>query len=108
MQLTQNWQELEATLSKIIAKTWIDEQFRQQFISKPADILREAGVVIDDFVKVIVKQNANNVPVLQAGNGGTVYEINLPSKPENLEEEELSVLMQEMVNKAPSLRFSSC
>jgi hypothetical protein len=32
----------------------------------------------------------------------------LPSKPENLEEEELSVLMQEMVNKAPSLRFSSC
>ena len=104
MQLTQNWQELEATLSKIIARAWIDEQFRQQFISKPGAILREAGVVIDDFVKVIVKQNGHNVPVLQIGNGGTVYEINLPPKPENLREDKLSVLMKEMIDKAPSLR----
>ena len=104
MKLTQNWQELEATLSKIIAQAWIDEQFRQQFISNPGDILREAGVVIDDFVKVIVKQSGHNVPVLQIGNGGTVYQINLPPKPENLREEKLSVLMKEMIDKAPSLR----
>ena len=105
MELTQNWQELEATLSKIIAKAWIDEQFCQNFLGKPADILREAGVVIDDFVKVIVRQNGHNVPVLQIGNGGTVYEINLPPKPENLREDKLSVLMKEMIDKAPSLRM---
>ena len=104
MQLTQKLQELEATLSQIIARAWIDEQFRQQLLSKPADILRESGVVIDDFVKVIVKQNENNVPVLQIGNGGTGCEINLPPKPENLREDKLSVLMKEMIDKAPSLR----
>ena len=104
MQLTQNWQELEATLSKIIAQAWIDEIVRQQFISNPTAILREAGVVIDDLVKVIVKQNGHNVPVLQIGNGGTVYEINLPPKPENLREDKLSVLMKEIIDKAPSLR----
>ena len=104
MKLTQNWQELEATLSKIIAQAWIDEQFRQQFISNPTAILREAGVVIDDLVKIVVKQNGHNVPVLQIGNGGTVCEINLPPKPENLREDKLSVLMKEMIDTAPSLR----
>lgn len=104
MQLTQKWQALETTLSKIIAQAWIDEQFRQQFISKPADILQEAGVAIDDYVKVIVTQNGHNFPVLKIGDGGAVYEINLPPKPENLREDKLSVLMKEMIDKAPSLR----
>ena len=104
MQLTQNWQELETTLAKIIAQAWIDEQFCQQFISKPSDILREVGIAIDDFVKVIVKQNDHNIPVLKIVNGGTVYEINLPPKPENLEEDKLSALMKEMIDKALSLR----
>ena len=104
MQLTQNWQELETTLAKIIAQAWIDEQFCRQFISKPADILREAGIFIDDFVKVIVKQNSHNIPALKIGNGGAVYEINLPPKPENLREDKLSVLMKEMIDKSSSLR----
>ena len=56
------------------------------------------------MVKIVVKQNGHNVPILQIGNGGTFYEINLPPKPENLRDDKLSVLMKEMIDKAPSLR----
>jgi hypothetical protein len=106
MKLAQNYQELENTISKLVAKAWIDDDFRQTFISKPVEILREAGLVIGDFVKVIVKQNANDAPMLQTADGGAVYEINLPPKPEGISDEKISAWAKAFIDFAPSVKGS--
>lgn len=91
MQLPENVKNLEITVSKLVAKAWMDDKFRQRFISEPTAILREAGVVLGDFVKVIVTQESANSPLLKTADGGAVvYQINLPEKPDYLNEEKIS------------------
>jgi hypothetical protein len=91
MKLTENWKALEIAVSKAVAKAWIDDEFRKRFISEPTEILREAGVTLGDFVKVIVSQGSTNAPILASANGGmTVYQINLPPKPSDLTDEQIS------------------
>lgn len=88
--LTENWKALEATVSKLVAKAWIDDEFCKRFINEPKEILQEAGFVLGDFVKVIVNQGATGTPALAGGDGGTtLYEINLPPKPMELSDEEI-------------------
>jgi hypothetical protein len=91
MKLTENWKALETAVSKIVAKAWIDDEFRKRFLSEPTVILREAGLVLEDFVKVVVNQGSTNTPVLQATDGAmAIYEINLPPKPSDLTDEQIS------------------
>ena len=91
MKLTENYQTLEKTLSKIVAKAWMDDEFHKRFISDPAGILREAGLMLEDFVKVIVTQGSTAFPVLKLAEGGTaICEISLPSKPADLTDEQIS------------------
>lgn len=88
MRISKN---LEINLAKLVAKTWADENFRQRFLAQPAAILREAGIILEDSVKVVINQGASNTPVLAGAEGGsTVYEIALPSKPKDLDEEQLN------------------
>ncbi|OKH22159.1 hypothetical protein NIES593_13230 [Hydrococcus rivularis NIES-593] len=90
MNLTKNLKSLEATVSKLVAKAWMDDEFRKRFISEPTEILREAGVFVEDFVKIVVNQGSTNTPVLQGADGEmTVYQINLPPKPSDLTDEQI-------------------
>ncbi|AFY76985.1 MAG: hypothetical protein IGR93_20810 [Hydrococcus sp. C42_A2020_068] len=90
MNLTKNLKSLEVTVSKLVAKAWMDDEFRKRFISEPTEILREAGVFIEDFVKIVVNQDSTNAPVLQGADGMTIYQINLPPKPSDLSDEQIS------------------
>lgn len=86
---SQDW---EINLAKLIAKTWADDNFRQRFVANPAAILREAGMILEDSVKVIVNQGGSSSSAFAAAEGGTsVYEIDLPSKPSDLDEEQINV-----------------
>ncbi len=91
MTFTQDQKTWETIVSKLIARAWLDEDFHKRFVSDPAKILREAGLVLGDLVKVIVTQGSTPVPVLKvAGEGTGICEISLPSKPADLTDEQIS------------------
>ena len=89
--LPQNW---EATLSKILAKTWIDESFRQRFIQEPLAVLEEVGLALEDSIKVIVDFNSATadgiISVISEKEEITIYQVDMPSKPSGLEEEKIN------------------
>ncbi|MDJ0690897.1 MAG: hypothetical protein QNJ41_20605 [Xenococcaceae cyanobacterium MO_188.B32] len=106
MKLSKNW---ESTLSRIVAKTWIDEDFCKRFISEPTVVLREAGMALNDTARVIVNQGQANTSVLTTADGGiTVYQINLPSKPENLTDEQMSAWAKDTMDTGSSYLGCSC
>ena len=83
--------EFEINLAQLVAKTWTDENFRQRFLAEPMAILRETGTIFEGSVKVITNEasSASSIQVCPEG-GTTVYEIALPSKPKDLDEETLN------------------
>ena len=88
--------KIERTLSKLIARSWIDEEFHKRFFSDPTAILREAGLKVEEFVQVEVIEKLKSQPVLRlaGAEGGTVsYEIPLPAKPAALADEQLKASM---------------
>lgn len=82
--LAQENPATQKLLSKIVAKTWVDEKFRSQFISNTNDVLEENGLTIPSDVKFQVINNTlvgtliSNIPDQE---GDVVCEISLPSKP---------------------------
>lgn len=106
MKLPKNW---EATLSQIVAKTWIDEEFCKRFINEPTVVLREAGMALSDTAKVIVNQGQVDSSVFTTAEGGTtVYQINLPSKPASLTDEQMSAWAKETMDTGSSYRGCCC
>ena len=85
-QLPQVW---EATVEKLIAISWLSEDFRARFVSEPIKVLREAGIAVDELVSVIVRDGSITTPMLAGANGATVYEIELGSAPNGSKEERL-------------------
>jgi len=87
--------ESQKVLSKIIAKTWLDEGFKQTFFSNTNTVLEENGLTIPSGVEFSVHENTlvgtqKNSP--DSGNGKVVYEIPLPNKPAGLTDEQLQSL----------------
>jgi hypothetical protein len=84
--LTKDNPEAQKTLSKIVAKTWLDEQFKSQFLSNTNAVLEENGLTLPSDVEFRVSDNTlvgtltNEVPDRES----VVYEIPLPDKPEGL------------------------
>ncbi len=79
--------ETQKTLSKIVAKTWLDEEFKSKFLSNTNAVLEENGLTLPSGVEFKVNDNilvgtlTNEVPGQE---GNVVYEIPLPHKPEGL------------------------
>ena len=100
MSFTERQKIWETTVAKLIAKAWIDQDFYQRFISNPAEILQEAGLILEDVAKVIVNHNSTAALVLSGAKGGTLtYQINLPPKPTDLNDEQISTWAAGMLNE---------
>jgi hypothetical protein len=90
--LTKDNPEAQKTLSKIVAKTWLDEQFKSQFLSNTNAVLEENGLTLPSDVEFRVSDNTlvgtltNQVPDRESN---VVYEIPLPNKPEELTDQPL-------------------
>lgn len=84
-------QNLCTTVSKLIAQAWLDNSFYHRLINEPAAVLREAGLILDDFAQVQVNQNAPAFPTLTAEAGGALT-INIPHKPAGLADELINCL----------------
>lgn len=84
----QNPNQLNKVVGQLIAKAWIDNEFQQRFMANTAEVLREAGLMLDEAIKVAVVQSPAEAPGLRlVATGG--YEINLPPLPADLGREHL-------------------
>lgn len=60
-------------MSKIVARTWHDEAFKQALIADPVGVLKAEGVDPDPRLEIRVLENTN-----------TVFNLVLPVKPDDL------------------------
>ncbi|MBE9128874.1 MULTISPECIES: hypothetical protein [unclassified Coleofasciculus] len=87
--LTKDSTEAQKVLSKIVAKSWLDEDFNSQFRLNPNAVLEENGLTLPSGVEFSVNDHTlvgivtDKVPGQE---GNVVYEMSLPDKPEGLAE----------------------
>ncbi|HBE58994.1 MAG TPA: hypothetical protein DEG17_20000 [Cyanobacteria bacterium UBA11149] len=83
-QLLQDRIADEKAISKLIAKTWLDEEFKTKFIANTNEALEENGVVVPSGVQFIFRDNTLvgiRETIADSSNDEVVYEITLPNKP---------------------------
>ncbi|NEP00034.1 MAG: hypothetical protein F6K58_15405 [Symploca sp. SIO2E9] len=86
---SKNSQEFQKVLSKIVAKTWIDETFKSQFLTNTNLVLEENGLPLPSGVEFQVNGNTlvgSSKSASNSSTGRVVYEIPLPTKPTGLTE----------------------
>ena len=95
---------IQKILSKIIAQTWVDEEFKSQFLSNTNSVLEENRFTIPSGVEFQVINNTlvgtvnNKVP---SQDGNVVCEIPLPSKPIGLTDQPIQSWSNEQNSNSP-------
>lgn len=90
--LTKDSPESQKALSKIVAKTWLDEGFKEQFLSNTNAVLEENGVTLPSGVEFRVHENTlvgTLTSKVHAQDSNVVCEIPLPTKPEGLTDQSI-------------------
>jgi hypothetical protein len=85
--LTKNSSESQKALSKIVAKAWLDEGFKEQFLSNTNAVLEENGLTVPSGVEFRVNENTLlgiQKSTADSQDSNVVYEIPLPTKPAGL------------------------
>lgn len=85
--LRDDWKDFQKAVSRLVARAWLDDEFRQRFISDPAAVLAENGLTLPSDVQVRVNQetSVDSITTLSANTDSDVlYEIPLPPKPPEL------------------------
>lgn len=83
-QLLQDRALDQKSLSKAIAKTWLDEGFKTKFIANTNEALAENGFIVPSGVQFSVRENSLvgiRETIADSAKDEVVYEIILPSKP---------------------------
>ncbi|NER35243.1 MAG: hypothetical protein F6J93_14735 [Oscillatoria sp. SIO1A7] len=75
--IAQNASQVNKVVGQLIAKAWMDNEFQQRFVANTVEVLREAGLMLDEAAKVVVVQNYGEMPGFRLAAAGG-YEINLP------------------------------
>ena len=57
--LSQDSREAQKILYRLVAKAWLDETFKQRFVSETATVLEENGLTIPNGLQIKVNQNAS-------------------------------------------------
>ncbi len=95
MAFPDNWKRWELEISKLIARAWMDEEFKQRFIHHPGEVIREAGLEVEDFVSVHVCMGPGAEFILRGTESGTVFfQIPLNPRPEGLEDSRILAFIQ--------------
>lgn len=90
--LTVDSRDFQKAVSKVVAKAWIDEEFKERLLSTPAAVLEEDGLTLPTGAEVRVNENASleSLSNLDTDLGSNlVYEIPLPPKPATLTSEQV-------------------
>ncbi|WP_232731650.1 hypothetical protein [Kamptonema formosum] len=95
MVLSLTPQDIGNQVSKLIARAWLDEKFKAEFIANPRQILEEAGIDVPDGLEVRIDESANIWSVQESEDGsGAVWTIPLPPKLADVTDEQLTDLIQ--------------
>ncbi|MFB2918221.1 hypothetical protein ACE1CB_06995 [Aerosakkonema sp. BLCC-F2] len=104
LSITKGGDWISSPLSIAKGEDWISSP-----LSDPVGTLREAGLVLEDFVQVEINRDPNAFPVLRGAEGGVViYELPLPPKPPGLDDEELRAWVEGRSQTAPANIAISC
>ena len=90
--LAKDSPETQKVLSKIAAKTWLDEEFNSQFLSNTNAVLEENGLALPSCVEFKVNENTlvgTLKSAVDSHDSDVVYEIPLPQKPTGLTDQPL-------------------
>lgn len=90
--LTKDCPKSQQALSKLVAKAWLDEEFKESFISEPVAVLQENGLTVPNGVTVRVNENSSAESLISTDaniDKHQVYEISLPVKPTELIDSEV-------------------
>lgn len=96
-----NTQESHKIVSKLVARAWSDKEFYQRLLHNTAEVLWEAGVMLEDCAKVVVNQSPTEAPGLRLAAAGG-YEICLPPGPAGMASERLFAAAQGQASNSHS------
>ncbi|GAB4176873.1 MAG: hypothetical protein Fur006_08170 [Coleofasciculaceae cyanobacterium] len=85
--LAKDSQEVQKVLSKIVAKTWLDDGLKEQFLTNTNAVLEENGLTLPSGVEFRVNENTLvgiQKSTADSQDSNVVYEISLPTKPTEL------------------------
>ena len=109
MPVPEDWKKIELKVSKLVAQSWLDDEFRNRFLEQPKAVLEEAGIVLEAFVEVHFNETADAVPVLKGTtDGNVIYEIPLPRRPDGLSDEQINDSLAEVPGCTQVTRGCSC
>lgn len=104
---TVNTQKWEKVLSKLVAMAWVNKTFYQRLVGRTAEVLREAGIALEDRARVVVNQNGIGAPSLRLAASGE-YELSLPARPEGMEPELIYGATEQDSSSAAPLSIRAC
>lgn len=89
--LPKEWQDGAKMVSKVIAKCWLQDDFKAEFIKNPQVVLEKEGISIPEGVTVRVDINSTKwaSEPLSPGSKEIVISIPLPPRPTEVSIEEL-------------------
>lgn len=97
--VAQNTSQLQQVVSKLIAMAWFDGEFYNRLSSNAAEVLREAGVMLDGIADVIVKHDSE-MPGLRVAAEGAC-ELCLPPRPAEIADDHLHSVIHGNVSPVP-------
>lgn len=109
--LAKDSPESQKLLYKIIAKTWLDEEFKSQFLSNTNAVLEENGLTLPSGVEF--KVNAKTLVGIRnstadSPDGNVVCEIPLPNKPTGLIARPIQSWANKNDSDLPDYEVGSC
>lgn len=77
-----SWVDWNVRISQLIARAWVDSEFKKKFLAAPKEVLASFGLQFPEITTVTVKEGASSYSIETAPDGQLIaYVIPLPSKP---------------------------
>lgn len=107
MPLPHNWREQGNAVAKLIAQAWMDDTFKARFMESPVCELEQVGVSIPKglTVEVVEELDAPWKIVASDGAQSATYSINIPAKPDDVSDDDLSKAVANTSNKSAPYCF---
>ena len=84
----------EIELSKVVARTWVDAEFRDRLIDAPTATLKKAGLDFGDVVEVRVTEDKIDSGFNAVADGKMIFVLPLPPKPADLADEKINTWLE--------------
>ena len=108
--LPEGWKEIGERVSMLIAKAWLDAEFKQRLLAAPRETLEVEGIKVPAGVRVQIDQLDRNWSIGSTPglSDDVVWRIPLPLKPADISEEQLAALTSGNLSAVPHDRIPAC